>query len=409
MKSIELFAGAGGLGMGASLVGFEHLAVVEWDRWACDTVRQNKRRGYPLVHDWPLAECDVRDYDFSSIDDEISLLTAGPPCQPFSLGGKHRAQSDKRDMFPTTIEVIRKIRPRAFLIENVKGLTREAFANYLEYIRLQLKYPGKCRMRRESWTDHLSRLERLETSGRRVALQYKVVIRVLNAADYGVPQKRERVFFVGFRKDQKVDWHFPDSTHSLDALLHDQWITTDYWDRLKVPRKKRPALVSVQANMQRKVDRLRANGSAELASQPWLTVREALAGLPEPDGNGKQSQHHNHRFQPGAKVYPGHTGSPLDLPAKTLKAGDHGVPGGENMLVKPDGSVRYFSVREAARLQTFPDGYVFHGSWTETMRQLGNAVPLSLARTITGSIAKKLLEADAKRMLKNVAGGNATA
>jgi DNA (cytosine-5)-methyltransferase 1 len=91
-------------------------------------------------------------------------------------------------------------------------------------------------------------------------------------------------------------------------------------------------------------------------------------------------------------MYPGHTGSPLDQPAKTIKAGDHGVPGGENMLVNTDGSVRYFTARETARIQTFPDGYVFHGSWTETMRQLGNAVPVALARVVASSVAQALIE-----------------
>ncbi|MGA3304360.1 MAG: DNA cytosine methyltransferase, partial [Methylovirgula sp.] len=97
-----------------------------------------------------------------------------------------------------------------------------------------------------------------------------------------------------------------------------------------------------------------------------------------------------HRFQDGARSYPGHTGSPLDEPAKALKAGVHGVPGGENMLRKPDGSVRYFTVRESARLQTFPDGYEFMGSWSETMRQLGNAVPVELARLVGEDVARYL-------------------
>jgi DNA (cytosine-5)-methyltransferase 1 len=77
-----------------------------------------------------------------------------------------------------------------------------------------------------------------------------------------------------------------------------------------------------------------------------------------------------------------------------LKAGVHGVPGGENMLARPDGSFRYFSVRESARLQTFPDGYVFHGAWSETMRQLGNAVPVQLARIIAGDVRNRLAQAD---------------
>jgi DNA (cytosine-5)-methyltransferase 1 len=80
----------------------------------------------------------------------------------------------------------------------------------------------------------------------------------------------------------------------------------------------------------------------------------------------------------------------MDEPAKTLKAGDHGVPGGENMLVRPDGSMRYFTVREAARLQTFPDDYEFTGAWSEAMRQLGNAVPVKLAQAVASSVAAAL-------------------
>ena len=103
-------------------------------------------------------------------------------------------------------------------------------------------------------------------------------------------------------------------------------------------------------------------------------------------------------MQLGARSYPGHTGSPLDAPAKTLKAGGHGVPGGENMLVRDDGSVRYFSVRESARLQTFPDGYELQGSWSEAMRQLGNAVPVTLALSVARSVAVQLLMATSRRL-----------
>ncbi|MGM0485902.1 MAG: DNA cytosine methyltransferase, partial [Planctomycetota bacterium] len=103
----------------------------------------------------------------------------------------------------------------------------------------------------------------------------------------------------------------------------------------------------------------------------------------------------NHCLNPGARVYKGHTGSALDDPAKVLKAGDHGVPGGENMLAYTNANVRYFTVREAARLQTFPDRYVFQGAWTEAMRQLGNAVPVALAKAVAESIRNHLGENDA--------------
>jgi DNA (cytosine-5)-methyltransferase 1 len=100
-------------------------------------------------------------------------------------------------------------------------------------------------------------------------------------------------------------------------------------------------------------------------------------------------------LQPGARSYAGHTGSPLDEAAKTLKAGDHGVPGGENMLRYPNGDVRYFSVRESCRLQAFPDEYVFEGSWTENMRQLGNAVPVELGEVVLRSVRAALERHDA--------------
>lgn len=391
MKAVELFAGAGGLGLGVSLAGIEPVAVVEWDRWACETIRENQERGFSLVEKWPLHEMDVREFDLSTVPEGVDLVTGGPPCQPFSMGGKHQAFLDSRDMFPATIETVRRLRPKAFIIENVKGLTRTAFANYFSYITLQLTYPEVTQKKGEEWLDHLGRLERVKTSGKRSGLTYEVVIRLLNAADYGVPQKRERVFIVGFRSDLGAQWSFPDPTHTLDALLVDQWIKGDYWDRHKVSTRQRPPKPT-GATLKR-IERL---GKEKDLGQPWRTVRDAIGGMPDP--RRSRGKFLNHNFQPGARPYPGHTGSPWDLPAKTLKAGAHGVPGGENMLVMTNGETRYFSVRESARLQTFPDSYAFHGSWSETMRQLGNAVPMLLAQQVASSVAEQLLRAQERQM-----------
>lgn len=398
MKSVEIFAGGGGLAMGVSLAGFESLAVIEWDRWACDTIRENQKRGYPVVADWPLREGDVREFDWSSIPEGIDLLAGGPPCQPFSMGGKHKAYGDKRDMFPATVEVVRTLQPKSFIIENVKGLTRSSFTNYYQYILLQLEFPEVTRRNRESWSDHLKRLQAEKTSGALhvSGLTYNVVPALVNAADYGVPQKRERVFIVGFRSDLGVEWSFPRPTHSLDALLHSQWLTGEYWARHGVTKRRQPKAPGKFAARIRKL----ASDSSRFDEKPWRTVRDALIDMPDPRRR-EAGGFLNHVFQDGAKVYPGHTGSPLDLPAKTLKAGDHGVPGGENMMVLENGNVRYFSVRESARLQTFPDGYMFHGSWTETMRQLGNAVPVALGRQVAASVATRLAETEL-RMLTNL-------
>lgn len=383
MRSVELFAGAGGLAMGMGRAGFDHAAVVEWNHDACETFRFNQRNHAQDVEQWPLFEGDARAFDYASVSGEIAVVSGGPPCQPFSLGGKHRGHTDERDMFPQAVRAVRELQPKAFIFENVKGLLRQAFSSYFEYVYLQLSHPEITRRKDEPWEKHCARLERHHTSNQASA-SYNVVYRLLNAANHGVPQRRERVFLVGFRSDLGIKWSFPDASHSEESLLHEQWVTGEYWDRHRIAKRARPLL---PAKLASRIDRLR--NAAPSATQAWATVRDAIADLPDPEKrpcNGIP----NHVFNPGARSYPGHTGSPLDEPAKTLKAGDHGVPGGENMLLRPDGSVRYFTVREAARLQTFPDDFVFQGSWSETMRQLGNAVPVRLAEVVSASVASTL-------------------
>jgi len=386
MRSVELFVGAGGLAMGTSAAGFRHDAVVEWNKHACGTIRANQSRRVSPVADWSLFEGDARAFDYSDIGAGVDLVAGGPPCQPFSLGGKHRGQGDTRDMFPEAVRAVRELRPRAFMFENVKGLLRASFAKYFGYIYLQLTFPDLIREAGEEWESHLARLERCKTSSRSGGLRYNVVFRLLNAADYGVPQRRERVFIVGFRSDLGIEWSFPKPTHSRDALLWDQWVTGEYWDRHCVPTRQRPKpSAEAMARLSRIGDLVRPS------EQPWRTVRDAISDLPKPSPHRDDWPGAiNHRLNLGARAYPGHTGSPLDEPAKTLKAGDHGVPGGENMLLTPNGEVRYFTVRESARLQTFPDDYAFVGSWTESMRQLGNAVPVQLGQAVARNIATKL-------------------
>lgn len=388
MRSVELFGGAGGLALGSEFAGLEGAKFVEWDKWACDTVRQNRDRGFPLVQGWDVHEGDVRAIDWVEFaqSDVIDVVTGGPPCQPFSMAGRARAADDSRDMFPAAAEVISALRPQAFVLENVRGLTRSAFTNYLQLILLRLKHPDLPARARETWLEHLRRLQQYETSEHSGdAGEYRVVPTLVNAADYGVPQHRHRVFLVGFRVDIDAEWAFPPATHSHDRLLHDQWVSGDYWERHRVALVKRPEL---DPRLVARVARL-SDADPTTLGRPWRTVRDALVGLPEPTAGGSPGVL-NHSLQAGARSYPGHTGSPLDEPAKTLKAGDHGVPGGENMLRRSDGEVRYFTIREAARLQTFPDTYELHGAWTEAMRQIGNAVPVRLAEVVMASVRERL-------------------
>lgn len=382
MNSIELFAGGGGLALGLSKCGFQHSAVVELNKDACKTIRANEVFGYGNS----LFEGSVVNFDYLSVSEEIDLVSGGPPCQPFSLGGKAKGNEDTRDMFPQAVRAVREKRPKAFVFENVKGLMRKSFVDYFEYIVLQLQYPSLEKHEDESWEHHRARLERYHTQSEHTELEYKVVYRLVNAADYGVPQKRERIFFIGFRSDIDANWTFPEPTHSEDALLWDKWVTGEYWDRhnllTPVPEEK----------IAKKVEKLRKKyGMFEPESTPWVTVRDALADLPPPQSK-EAKKYNQHLFKDGAKIYPGHTGSYIDEPSKALKAGAHGVPGGENMLRFEDGSVRYFTVRESARIQTFPDSFNFEGSWGEVMRQLGNAVPALLAEQVGQSVFRALVQ-----------------
>lgn len=383
MRSVELFTGAGGLALGISRAGFKHLALVEMDADSCNTIQENKRRHVEEMHRWPIFNCDVKAFEFHSIPEGVELLAAGVPCQPFSIGGKHRGHSDERNLFPQTVEVIRQIKPLAVIIENVRGLRRRTFSKYFGYIELMLTYPEVAKRKEENWIDHLSRLERHHTRGRHDTLSYRVVHRILNAADYGVPQKRERLFMVALRSDLGVEWAFPSPTHSADSLLWEQYCSEEYWDRHEIPARRR---AQPSPGLRPRIERF-GNTLFPTQLKPWRTVRDAIADLPQPCLRRSADEPGlTHFIVSGARSYVGHTGSPLDEPAKTLKAGVHGVPGGENMLALPDGSVRYFSIRESARLQTFPDSFVFPNSWTESMRQIGNAVPVELAELIGRSV-----------------------
>lgn len=375
MKSLELFTGAGGLALGTHAVGFEHVGLVEWNGDACATLLSNVRENTVAGIDrWRVHHTDIRTFEFDAYKKEgVDLIAGGVPCQPFSIGGKGQGRNDERDMFPQFVRAVRTLKPRAFIIENVKGLLRRQFAEYFNYIELQLQHPDVSMKKGESWEKHRERLEKHHTKGTRSGLGYNVVWRLLNAADYGVPQRRERVFIVGFRDDSGVEFSFPPATHSKAALEHAQ-ASGAYWKRHGI----RPRDMGWSAS-----------AAQEDGLLPWVTVRDTISDLPKPRPNDPNASP-DHRLNPGARAYPGHTGSDIDLPSKTLKAGVHGVPGGENMIAFPDGLVRYLTVREAARVQSFPDTWYFAGAWSEAMRQLGNAVPMKLAEAVAAAVARKL-------------------
>ena len=376
MKTLEIFSGAGGLAKGLELSGFEHTAFVEFNKHACDSLVENFDSDNVFFG-------DIKDFDLNPLGN-IDVVAGGPPCQPFSLGGKHRANKDSRDMFPYAIHAIEKLTPRAFIFENVKGLLRQSFADYFEYIILRLSYPDRAASGKKAWMSHLDELRQIAGKPYK-GKKYDVQFKLINAANFGVPQTRERVFIVGIRSDLPMKWSFPKETHSQDRLLWDMYVTGEYWERHEVPKSSRPNL---DKSLKGKISRLKAKyGMFEPDLLPWQTIRDVLCDVPKPEGDHGIS---DHVFRDGARTYPGHTGSNFDWPSKTIKAGDHGVPGGENMIKFSDGSVRYFTTFEAKRIQTFPDDFVIKGAWTEAMRQIGNAVPVLLAERIGNKLAQEL-------------------
>lgn len=384
LKSIELFSGAGGLALGLENAGCSHRAMIEFNSDAYDTLIFNSKRFYLKSKHSNILNADIRSIRYKTISESADLVAGGPPCQPFSLGGKAKGRCDVRDMFPEAVRAVRELTPKVFIFENVKGLLRPNFSSYFNYILLQLTYPSITIKDVESWEHHLSRLERIHTGGIKVPLAYNVVFRLLDAADYGIPQHRYRVFIVGFRSDLGIEWNFPKKTHSLDALIYSQWIRKDYWDEHQIAKKNIPSIPPYFVQRKSYLERTGIIPS-ELR---YRTVRDSISDLPDPTRGFSCIA--NHEFRSGARPYPGHSGSPYDEPSKALKAGAHGVPGGENMISFPDGKYRYYTVREAARIQTFPDEYVFNGSWTEAMRQIGNAVPVKLAEIVGKSVISQL-------------------
>lgn len=391
LTSIELFAGGGGMALGLHAAGFAHRQLVEWDSRACDTLRLNgltvdPTRGTPPWAPENVFEGDVRDYA-SGLDGQardVDLVAGGPPCQPFSLGGIHAGQADSRNMFPAALDVVRAVQPRFVIFENVPGLLRPNFQPYFDYVGEQLTAASIAPKAGESWRDHR---ERVVAQARRSKLRYQVRRQVILAADLGLPQMRRRVFLVGIREDLNAAWTNLAADHTEDALLYAQFISGSYWEEHaadpEVKRLLRKGLPEAPGRLADRVERLRDAGRPR--EKRWRTVRDMLRDpepLAKPVDGRQRGPWPNHVGVPGARSYVGHTGSDIDLPAKTIKAGVHGVCGGEAMIRFRDDSLRYMTTREAARVQGFPDWYEFTGARSHAMRHIGNAVAVDVARAV---------------------------
>lgn len=189
LNSIEICAGAGGQALGLSKAGFNHIALVEYEKDYCTVLKKNRP-------DWNVICKDVKSFDGWPYRMKVDLLAGGVPCPPFSVAGKQKGAEDERDLFPEMLRLVEEIVPRAVMIENVRGFLDSVFDEYRSQI--------------------FSQLDRLG---------YNTQIQLLQAADYGVPQLRPRVVIIGIRKDIKKNFEYPiperDKTLTVGETLED--------------------------------------------------------------------------------------------------------------------------------------------------------------------------------------------
>jgi DNA (cytosine-5)-methyltransferase 1 len=434
--SVELFAGGGGLAISVNQAGFRPLLFNEWAKRACQslisngatTVPSGEKPAVPGVGDpVPLAPGDVQELDMTYLNGLVDVVAGGPPCQPFSLGGVAKGTEDARNMFPQMFRAVREIQPKAVICENVRGLLRPSFRPYFEYIQRELRLPFERRDNELAWYEHDQILvKRLNARSVPDDERYDVIMTPVNAADYGVPQIRHRVMLVAFRADLGVDVEAFEKAvqaprFSREALFR-RMRDGSYWER-------HAGIAETPGHVVERVMRRLPRVLHDDDLQPWRTLRDAIHGFgtgqrqdeaghiipletplpPVPlnqlDSKTLQGGIPDHIGWPGARIYDGHTPNELDAPAKTVKAGVHGVPGGESVMLLDERTRdsnsasgwrdvhRYMTVRETARVMTFPDSWILEGPRGEKMRQLGNAVPVSLGAHFARAVAVALTAA----------------
>lgn len=299
-RVLEICAGAGGQAVGLETAGFEHTAAVEIDSHACATLRVNRPN-------WNVIQGDVRELDGRAYEGCVDLLAGGVPCPPFSVAGKQLGADDERDLFPEALRLVKEIRPRAVMLENVPGFASDKFRVYRASV--------------------ISKLRRLG---------YTVEWRVLNACDFGVPQLRPRFLLLGFRPTDARYFEWPECTTApptvgaclFDLMAANGWGGVDAWSQ--IAKGIAPTVV----------------GGSKKHGGPDLGPTRA-------------------RFQ-WAQLGVNGIGIADSAPSST-----------DSLVLVPK-----LTVRMVARIQGFPDSWMFEGRKTAAYRQVGNAFPPPVAEAI---------------------------
>lgn len=326
---LELFAGAGGLAIGLENAGIKCVGLNEIDKWACQTLRKNRPQ-------WNVLEGDIRSFSFESFNGKTDIVTGGFPCQAFSYAGKKLGLEDARGtLFYEFARVVKEVNPPICIGENVKGLLSHE--------------KGKTLNGMISILDEIG---------------YNVVpIKVLKAINYRVPQKRERLILVGIRKDIDVEYEYPlphQKIYNLsDALRKGELFDCDVpkSEGSKYPQHKKDVLDLVPPK-------------GYWRDLP-IDIQKSYMGKSFFLGGGKTGMARRIAW---------------DEPSLTLTCSPAQK---QTERCHPD-ETRPFTVREYARIQTFPDSWEFMGSISQQYKQIGNAVPCNLGQEVGYSIVKFL-------------------
>ncbi len=328
-RVLELFAGAGGLAIGLEKAGIKCAALNEIDKWACATLRKNRPN-------WKILEGDIKTFDFREYRNEVDIVTGGFPCQAFSYAGKKLGMKDARGtLFYEFARAVQEVNPPICIGENVKGLLSHEKGKTIEGM-----------------------ISILEEIG------YNVVpVKVLKAINYRVPQKRERVILVGIRKDITTEYNYPKPHHKIYTLA----------DALKKGE-------------------LFPNDVPKSVGTKYPEHKKAVLEMVPPKGYWRNLPLEIQKEYMGKSFYlgGGKTGIARrigwDEPSLTLTCSPAQK---QTERCHPD-ETRPFTVREYARIQTFPDEWQFQGSVSQQYKQIGNAVPCNLGQEIGYSIVKFL-------------------
>ena len=332
--TIELFAGAGGLALGVEKAGFKSLGLIEFDKDACDTLKKNRPKWRVICDDIAnISKLDLEKY-FNIKRGELDLLSGGAPCQAFSYAGKRLGLDDARGtLFYHYAIFLKKLYPKMFLFENVRGLLTHN--------------GGKT---------YTTMLDIFEAAG------YDIQKQVLNAWDYGVAQKRERLITIGIRKDlkDKIQYQFP-KPHDYKPVLRDVL-------------KNVPASIGVPyGESKRKLFELVPPGGYWRDIDPKL-AKAYMKSCWEMEGGRTGILRRLSMDEPSLTV--------LTSPSQKQTERCHPL------------EARPFNVRENARCQSFPDEWEFCGSVMSQYKQVGNAVPVNLAYDVANEIRKALIKGE---------------